>query len=446
MKSERFSKIGFVLAASGSAIGLGNIWKFPYMTGENGGGAFVFIYLFAIVFIGISIFLAEAAMGRLSRADSVTTFESLAPKNGAMWKYAGFMAFTGVLIFSFYTVVIGWIFKYIYVVLTDLPKNVEDAGALFGNMVTTDTTGQMAFYTLAFLVSFYVVSRGIKRGIEKLNLILMPLLFLILLFLLFYSFTLDGFGESMRFLFVPDFSKVTPLSILSAVGQAFFTLSLGMGTIMTYSAALPKDANLVRSSFSVAFLDTAIAIIAGIVIFAIIFSFGAEPSQGAGLVFISLPPLFNQMDMAGVVIGVGFFIALAFAGLTSAVSIVEPTTKYLTDRFGISRIKALLVLGFLTYILGTLALISNIEALKSHVTFFGKGMFDLLDFSTSSILLPLGGLIIAIFVGFVVEKERLIRLLGDQMPKAVFNTWYLLLRYVVPICIVVVIANQLFFS
>jgi NSS family neurotransmitter:Na+ symporter len=446
MQGERFSKIGFILAAAGSAVGLGNIWKFPYMAGENGGGAFVFIYLLTTVFIGISIFLAEAVIGRLSRGDSVSAFESLAPKGGAIWKYAGFMVFTGVLILSFYTIVIGWIFKYVYIAATALPKSVDEAGALFGGMVTTDTTGQIIFFTIAFALTFFIVSRGVKRGIEKSNLILMPLLFIILLFLLIYSFTLDGFGESMRFLFVPDFSKITSMSILAAVGQAFFTLSLGMGTIMTYSASLPKDANLVKSSFSVAFLDTLIALVAGLVIFAIIFSFGAEPSQGPGLVFVSLPPLFYEMGLAGTLIAFLFFIALAFAGLTSAVSIVEPTAMYMTRRFDMSRIKALVILGATAYILGIMALMSNIETLKSYVTFFGKGVFDILDIATTSILLPLGGLLIAIFVGYVIQKERLIALLGHQMSPTVFAIWYITLRFVVPLSIVAVMVNQLFFS
>ena len=446
MQGERFTKLGFILAAAGSAIGLGNIWKFPYMTGENGGGAFVFIYLLTTVFVGISVFLAEAVMGRLSRGDSVSAFETLAPKDGTIWKYAGFMVFTGVLILSFYTIVIGWIFKYIFIAATSLPKSVDEAGVIFGSMVTSDTTGQIIFFTIAFFLTFYIVSRGVKRGIEKANLVLMPLLFVILFFLLIYSFTLDGFDESLRFLFVPDFSKVTPMSILAAVGQAFFTLSLGMGTIMTYSASLPKDANLVKSSFSVAFLDTFIALVAGLIIFAIIFSFGAEPSQGPGLVFVSLPPLFNEMGVMGTLVAFLFFVALAFAGVTSAVSIVEPTTMYMTNRFKMSRTKSLVVIGSVTYMLGIVALVSNIETLKGYVTFFGKGAFDILDILTSSILLPLGGLIIAIFVGYVIQKERLVSLLGNSMSPVVFSIWYILLRYIVPISILAVMVNQLFFS
>jgi NSS family neurotransmitter:Na+ symporter len=445
MHGERFSKLGFVLAAAGSAVGLGNIWKFPYMTGENGGGAFVLIYLLTIVFIGLSVFLAESVMGRLSRGDAMSAFETLSQKNGQYWKYGGFMVFTGVIILSFYTIVIGWIFKYIYISATALPSTVDEAGGTFGSMVTTDTMGQMLFFTLAFAITFYIVAQGIKRGIERINLILMPLLVGILVILLFYAMTLDGFGESLRFLFVPDFSKVTSESILSAVGHAFFTLSLGMGTIMTYSASLPKDANMVKSSFSVAALDTAIALIAGMVIFTLIFSFNAEPSQGAGLVFISLPPLFYELGFLGNVIGLAFFVALAFAGITSAVSIVEPTTMYLINRFKMSRAKALTLLGVITYALGSMALISNIETLKGYVSFFGKGMFDILDFSSSSILLPLGGLVISLFVGHAIHKERLESLLGEHMSKGMFAFWYFSIRYVAPIGIASVMINQLFF-
>lgn len=445
MHGERFSKVGFVLAAAGSAVGLGNIWKFPYMTGENGGGAFVFIYLLTIVFIGLSVFLAESVMGRLSRGDAVSAFETLPQKNGQYWKYGGFMVFTGVIILSFYTIVIGWIFKYIYVAATTLPSSVDEAGAAFGGMVTTDTVGQMLFFTLAFAITFYIVSQGIKRGIERINLVLMPLLVGILIILLFYAMTQEGFGASLRFLFVPDFSKVTSVSILSAVGHAFFTLSLGMGTIMTYSASLPKDANLFKSSLSVAALDTIIALIAGMVIFTLIFSFGAEPAQGAGLVFISLPPLFHDMGVLGNVIGFAFFVALAFAGITSAISIVEPTAMYMINRFKMSRMQALTVLGVITYTLGTLALISNIETLKGYVTFFGKGVFDILDFSSSSILLPLGGLLIALFVGYALQKERLVALLKEHMSLRMFEVWYFSIRYVAPLGIAAVMINQLFF-
>ncbi len=445
MNNVRFSRIGFILAAAGSAVGLGNIWKFPYMTGENGGGAFVLIYLITIIFIGLSLFLAEVVMGRLSREDTVTTFETLAPKNGHLWKYSGWMAVNSALILSFYLVVIGWIFKYIYIAATTLPTNIKDSSSEFGGMVTTDITGQLLLYTLAFLITVVIVSQGIKKGIEKANIILMPLLVVILVGLCFYSTTLDGFPKAIEFLFVPDFSEVHSSSILAAVGHAFFTLSLGMGTIMTYSASLPKETNLVRASAIVALIDTAIALISGVVIFAIIFSFGAEPSQGPGLVFISLPAILHDMGLLGNIIGVLFFTALAFAGITSAVSILEPTTMVLINRFKISRKKALIILGSMVYALGAMALLSNIEGVKSYVTFFGTGTFDILDFITASIFLPIAGMIIAIFVGFVVEKDRLYKLLNPYMGDKLFSIWYFVIKFITPLGVMIVMINKLFF-
>ncbi|MDD3324856.1 MAG: sodium-dependent transporter [Sulfurospirillaceae bacterium] len=445
MHGARFSKFGFIMASAGSAVGLGNIWKFPYMTGENGGGAFVLIYLLTITFVGLSLFLAEVVIGRLSRGDAVSAFESLAPRNGNLWKYSGFMIFTGILILSFYTIVIGWIFKYIYVSAFSLPSSVKEAGSSFGGMLSADTTTQTLFFTLAFFVTFFIVSKGVKQGIEKINLILMPLLVIILLILLAYSFTLSGFGKAVAFLFVPDFSKVHSSSILAAVGHAFFTLSLGMGTIMTYAASIPKDANIAKSSLMVAVLDTVIALVAGLVIFSFLFHFNAEPSQGPGLIFISLPPLFYQLGILGNAIGVLFFMALAFAGITSAVSIVEPTVMYMIDRFKISRTKSLVILSAVVYLLGMLALLSNIDELKKYVTFFGKGFFDIFDFLSSSVLLPLGGILIAIFVGFVIEKNRLYSLLSPFMSDSIFNLWYFSIKYITPIGVFAVMINKIFF-
>ncbi|WP_024953947.1 sodium-dependent transporter [Sulfurospirillum arcachonense] len=446
MNKARFSRLGFILAAAGSAVGLGNIWKFPYMTGENGGGAFVLIYLFTITFIGLSLFIAEVLLGKASRNDAVSTFEELAPKNGHIWKYAGFMIFTGLLIFSFYTIVIGWILKYIYVSATSLPLNAKEAGAAFGGMVTTETFTQFAFFNLAFFIIMFILSKGIKQGIEKINLILMPLLIGILLALLLYATTLNGFSQALDFLFVPDWSKVTSTTIIKAVGHAFFTLSVGMGTIMTYAASLNKDANIVRASASVAILDTVIALVAGIVIFSFVFNAGAEPSAGPGLVFISLPTIFSSFGILGNIFSVSFFVALAFAGITSAVSIIEPGVLYMNTRFKISRIKSLVILGFITYGMGTMALLSNVKEYASYVTFGGKGFFDILDFASSSILMPLGGIIIAIFVGYVMQKERVYSLLKDHTNDSIFNLWYFSIKYITPIGVLAIMINELFFK
>ena len=445
MKIARFSRIGFILAAAGSAVGLGNIWKFPYMTGENGGGAFVLIYLLTITLIGLSLFIAEVIIGKEGRSDAVSSFEHLAPKNGHIWKYAGFIIATGILILSFYTVVIGWIIKYVVSSITHMPTSVKEAGDAFGSMVTTDAMSQFIYFNIAFFITIFIVTKGIKQGIEKVNLILMPLLVVILLALFFYATTLDGFSQAVNFLFVPDWSKVTDTTVLKAVGHAFFTLSLGMGTIMTYAASLPKESNVLRASASVAFIDTAIAIIAGLVIFSFLFNGGAEPAAGPGLVFISLPPVFSEFGSLGTVFGVSFFVALGFAGITSAVSIVEPVILYLTMRYNYTRIKSLFIVGSATYILGIMALLSNVKEYASYVTFGGKGTFDILDFASSSIMLPLGGIIIAIFVGYVLPREKTYSMLKEYMNDTVFGLWYFSIRYIVPIAVGIVMINKIFF-
>lgn len=445
MKVARFSRIGFILAAAGSAVGLGNIWKFPYMTGENGGGAFVLIYLLTITFIGLSLFIAEVILGKASRNDVVSTFEQLAPQNGYLWKYAGFMIITGVVILSFYTVVIGWIIKYIVISITSLPTSVKEAGDTFGSMVTTDATSQFVYFNIAFFITIFIVTRGIKQGIEKINLILMPLLIVILISLFFYAMTLDGFSQAISFLFFPDWSKVTDMTVLKAVGHAFFTLSLGMGTIMTYAASLPKEANVLKASASVAIIDTLIALVAGTVIFSFLFNSGAEPAAGPGLVFISLPPVFAEFGGLGTLFSVAFFVALGFAGITSAVSVVEPTVLYLTSRFKYSRIKSLFMIGTTTYILGVMALLSNVKEYASYVTFGGKGTFDILDFTSSSIMLPLGGIIIAIFVGYILQKQRVYAMLKNYMSDSVFNLWYFSIRYITPLAVLAIMVNKIFF-
>lgn len=445
MKVARFSRIGFILAAAGSAVGLGNIWKFPYMTGQNGGGAFVLIYLLTITFIGLSLFIAEVILGKESRSDAVSTFEKLAPRQGHIWKYAGFMVGTGVLILSFYTVVIGWIIKYVVSSFIALPTSVKEAGDAFGSMVTTEAGSQFFYFNIAFFITIFIVTKGVKKGIEKVNLVLMPLLIVILLALFLYATSLDGFSQAVNFLFVPDWTKVTNTTILKAVGHAFFTLSLGMGTIMAYAASLPKESNVLKASASVAIIDTVIALVAGLVIFSFLFNAGAEPAAGPGLVFISLPPVFAEFGSLGTLFSVAFFVALGFAGITSAVSIVEPTTLFLTSRFGYSRTKSLWIIGTITYILGLMALLSNVKEYASYVTFGGKGSFDIFDFASSSIMLPLGGILIAIFVGFVLQKERVHSMLKAYMNDTVFTLWYFSIKYITPIAVLAVMINKIFF-
>jgi NSS family neurotransmitter:Na+ symporter len=440
MKIARFSRIGFILAAAGSAVGLGNIWKFPYMTGEFGGGAFVLVYLITVLMIGFSIMIAEMLIGYLGRLDGVGSFEALAPRHKGLWKYGGFMGLAGLFIMTFYSVVIGWIFHYITVALSGLPASVGEAEQLFMGMLKEDISTQLLYHTIAFLIITAIVVRGIKGGIERLNLVLMPLLFLIVGGMFLYAVTLDGFAQAWAFMFEPDWSKMTSEAFVSAVGHAFFTLSLGMGAIMTYSASLPKESNLVRSSLVVVALDTGIALLAGLMLFTFLYQYGAEPSKGPGLVFISLPAVFYEMGALGNLFAVLFFIALAFAGLTSAVSLVEPMVQYLIDRFNMSRFRASVAMGLFFYLVGIVALLSNSSVYGEALTLGPRNFFDWMDYITASIMLPLGGLLMAIFVGFVMEKERLEAAVGHHLGP-LFGVWYFWLRYVAPVALFVVMLN-----
>ena len=440
MKIARFSRIGFILAAAGSAVGLGNIWKFPYITGENGGGAFVLVYLVTVLMIGFSIMIAEMLIGYLGRRDGVTSFEELAPRHKERWKYGGFMGLAGLFIMIFYSVVIGWIFHYITVTVTGLPASVSEAEGLFMGMLKEGITTQIMYHTVAFLIITAIVVRGIKGGIEKLNLVLMPLLFLIVGSMFLYATTLEGFSQAWAFMFEPDWSKLNSEAFVTAVGHAFFTLSLGMGAIMTYSASLPKESNLVKSALIVVGLDTGIALLSGLMLFTFLFQYGAEPSAGPGLVFISLPAVFYEMGILDNFFALIFFIALAFAGLTSAVSLVEPMVQYMIDRFDMTRFKASVSMGLFFYLLGIVALLCNTSAYGESLTFGSKNFFDWVDYFTASIMLPLGGLIMAVFVGHVMEKERLESVLKPHFG-VLFGAWYFSLRYIAPIALFVVMLN-----
>ena len=440
MKIARFSKIGFILAAAGSAVGLGNIWKFPYITGEYGGGAFVLIYLLTVLLIGFSIMIAEMLIGYLGRKDGVTSFEELAPKNKQLWKFAGFQGLAGLFIMIFYSVVIGWIFHYIVTSLTHLPSTVQEAEATFSTMLHTGIFTQLFYHSAAFIWITYVLTKGIKGGIEKLNMFLMPSLMLILLGMFLYATTLGAFAQAVNFMFSPDFSKLTSEAFVAAVGHAFFTLSLGMGAIMTYSASMEKNSNLVKNASWVVFLDTSIAIVAGLMLFTFLYEYGAGPAKGPGLVFISLPAAFYEMGIIGNVFAVLFFLALAFAGLTSSVSLVEPMVQYFIDRFSWSRLKASISMGLFFYLIGIVALLSNLDDYKEALTWGGKNFFDWVDHVTAAIMLPLGGLVMAVFVGFIMEKSRVETVLKPQLGAA-FEVWYFSLRYITPIAMLVVMLS-----
>ncbi len=441
MKIARFSRLGFILAAAGSAVGLGNIWKFPYITGEYGGGAFVLVYLITVLLIGFTVMIAEILIGYMGRLDAVGSFEKLSPSNKSRWKLAGFMGFTGLLILTFYSVVIGWIFHYIAVTVTSLPSSVAEAETSFHTLLTVDIGAQLFYHTLSFLTITAIVIRGIKSGIEKVNYILMPVLILIVALMFVYAVNLDAFTQAWDFMFAADWSKISSEALVTAVGHAFFTLSLGMASILTYSASLPKEVDLKKTALIIVGLDTGIALLAGLMLFTFLFQYGAEAAKGPGLVFISLPAVFYEMGSTGTFLALIFFIGLAFAGLTSAVSLLEPMVQYLIDRFNYSRMKATFAGGSFFYLIGIFALLANSQEFGMYLTFGSKNLFDWLDYVTASILLPLGGLLMSVFVGYVMPRSQIRAALKGSMSDALFSFWYACLRYIVPPALIIVMIN-----
>lgn len=439
---NKFSKVGFILAAAGSAVGLGNIWRFPYITGEYGGGAFVLIYLLAIVFIALVVFLAEALMGQYSQADVSSSFVKLSKSKNQAWKFGGFIAITALIILSFYSVVLGWILNYLIESFTYLPSDAKIAGGNFETLISGEVGMLIIYHTIIAGLVIFIVLKGIIEGIEKANLILMPLLGIILIGLFIYALSLDSFPRAFSFMFSFDFSKINSEAILAALGQAFFTLSLGVGTIMTYAASLPKENNIVKSSINIAIIDTSIAIIAGLIIFSFLFAAGAKSSSGPGLVFISLPVIFSQWGVLGTVIAISFFAALIFAGITSAVSMIEPTLKLFIDKFNMTRLKATVIGGLIFYILGIVAILSMSKAYGADLTFFGKNAFDWMDFITSAFMMPIGALLICIFLGYFVDKKTLQDIFLKHSNQTIFNLWYLLVRYIVPLAIIIILLNK----
>lgn len=431
-------RLAFILAAAGSAVGLGNIWKFPYITGENGGGAFVLVYLVCIAVIGIPIMMSEVLLGRRGRLSPIKTMKVLAHSEGAspMWRGIGIMGVVaGIFILSYYSVIAGWALGYVTRAASGEFTGL-DAGAIqsmFGGFVG-DAEKLLGWHTLFMVMTMVVVARGVSKGLEKAVMTLMPGLFLILLILLGYVIINADFAAGLSFLFTPDFSKLNGAVILSAMGHAFFTLSLGMGAIMIYGSYLPDNVSIGKSVVTIAALDTIVALVAGMVIFPIVFANGLEPSSGPGLVFQTLPLAFGQMA-AGQVIGTLFFVMLVFAAWSSSISIIEPAVGWAQEQFGVSRPVAALILGSGTWLLGVGTVLSF--NLWSDVKILDKTFFDLLDYLTANIMLPLGGFLMAVFVAWVMKRQSSLDEL--QMTDGfVYRLWYFLLRFVTPVAVIFV--------
>ena len=433
----------FIMAAVGSAVGLGNLWKFPYIAGENGGGAFVLVYLLCIILLGIPVLFSEFILGRNGKANPVQAMANIASENKASkaWSLLGFNGvLAGLLILSFYTVVAGWA---LYFLIESLKGSFVDASAsdiegLFSGLLASPMQ-LMVWHTLFALATIWIVSRGVKSGIEKAINFLMPGLLFILLILMGYATTTGHFGHSFEFLFNPDFSKLTWEAVLVAMGHAFFTLSIGMGVMMVYASYLSQEHSIVKAGLWIAFADTAIALMAGLVIFTIVFAHGLEPGAGPGLLFQTLPIAFGDMS-GGWIFGSLFFALVVMAALSSSISLIEPAVSWFQQNWGMTRTKAAWVLGFVVWVIGIGTVLSFNE--WSGVTFFGeKTFFDSLDFITANIMLPLGGLLITIFVAWVLGKETLKKEL--KLKSELFELFVTVLKWITPIAVIVVFASNL---
>ena len=440
------SRLMFVLAATGSAVGLGNIWRFPYITSENGGGAFVLVYLGCIAIVGLPILFSEIVIGRRGRMSPVNSLRELADDAGATraWTGLGWLGIiAGFLVLSFYSVVAGWTLAYGFEYLSQLVFGagpITDPGETFTALLSDP--GRMIFWHAIFMIlTVGVVAMGVEEGLERAVSVLMPTLFVLLVILLGYGMSTGHFGEAVGFLFAPDWSRVSGSMIVTAMGQAFFTLSLGMCAIMTYGAYLPSHVNVPRTGVAVAAADTAVALVAGLAIFPIVLSFGLDPEGGgAGFIFTALPLAFNEMPF-GIAYGMAFFLLLSVAAWTSSISLLEPPTAYFVEATNFSRKQIATAVALLTWAMGLLSVFGlNVW---SEVTIGGRDIMGAIEFLASNIMLPLGGLLIAVFAGWVLSNRITREELDEKMPNWAFRTWLWLTRVVTPIMILIVLGGLL---
>lgn len=444
------SRLAFILAASGSAVGLGNIWKFPYITGENGGGAFVLVYLLCIALIGIPIMISEVMIGRRGGRSPINSMRQLTQRDGLSkrWAWIGGMGMlASFLILTFYSVIGGWALSYVGNSASGLfaGASTEAIGAMFGNLLADPYT-LLLWHSIFMLLVVMIVARGLSSGMEKAINILMPIMFALLLVMVGYAMSTDNFAEGFTFLFQPDFSKLTTEGVLTALGHAFFTLSLGMGVMMAYGSYLPKKVSIVKTAVTVSLVDTAVALLAGLAIFPLVFANGLEAGAGPGLIFQTLPLAFGQMS-GGVLFGTLFFVLLVVAAVTSAISLLEPAVEWLEEQKGISRLTGTLLGGISIWGLGILTILSlnvwsDVHPLGMFERFEGKTFFDLFDYFTANLMMPLGGLAIAIFVGWFMSKQAGENEL-DMGNGLAYKLFMFVLRFITPAAVMVVFVYNL---
>lgn len=439
---EWSSRWAFILATSGSAIGLGSIWKFPYITGVNGGGAFVLVYLACITLIGLPIMVAEVLMGRRARQSPINAMRTLTAEVGATraWRLLGWAGVVaGFLILSYYTVIAGWAVGYIFNALSGkfTGADAAEVTGIFENMIS-NPVHMLALHTLFMIMTVTVVARGVQNGLERAVTLMMPALFVLVIALVFYAMTTGAFMQGVRFMFEPDFSQLTATGVMVAMGHAFFTLSLGMGAVMVYGSYMPARTSIVGASVMVIVMDTVISLLSGVMIFPLVFAHGLEPGQGPGLMFQTLPIAFGAMP-GGMLIGAAFFLLLTFAAWSSAISLVEPAVAWMVENHGLSRPVACTLMGTATWLFGFGTVFSF--NLWSEYQWFGRSFFDLLDFLTANVMLPLGGLFIALFAGWVLPRA----ITADELRTEgrIYAVWRILIRYVAPVAVFIVLLNLL---
>ena len=437
------TRLGFVLAASGSAVGLGNIWKFPYIVGQNGGGAFVLIYILCTLAVGLPIMLAEFTIGRKTSLNPVGAFQSLKPKTH--WVKIGYMGvLAGFFILSFYAVVGGWTLAYVVKAFSHTISNFsssKEAGQFFGSFIAN--TWEVLFYHALFMgICVGIVLRGIQGGIEKACKVLMPTLVIILIILMFRALTLPGAMEGVEFYLKPDFSKIGPQTVLIALGQAFFSLSLGMGCMLTYGSYLPDEENLTSATVYVVVFDTMVALLVGMVIFPAVFAMGLEPTEGPSLVFSVLPTVFVGMPF-GNLVSIIFFTLLAIAAITSGISLLEVVVAYFIDQRKWGRKKAVLITSVTIFAFGVPSGLSF--GVLSEIKLFGMNFFDHIDNIASNYLLPLGGMLTAIFVGWVWGTKSAEEEIEKHETKFYWgHIWGFLIRYISPVAVFLVFCAKFF--
>jgi len=434
----------FILAATGSAVGLGNIWKFPYIAGQNGGGAFVLMYLVCILLVGVPIMMAEVLIGRRGRQSPINSMRDTALEAGrhARWAWVGWMgALAGFFIFSFYSVVSGWVLYYVAGMGTGRFVDIgsEEAGLIFKGLLADPET-LLIWHTVFVVLVMLVIAGGVNKGLERATRILMPALFVLLCVLLGYSASSGHFAEGWNFLFHFDLDALSWKAVLIALGHSFFTLSLGMGAIMAYGSYMGKKDSIGATVIAIAGLDTLVALMAGLAIFPIVFANQLNPGEGPGLMFVTLPVSFSQMA-GGQVFGFLFFLMVGFAAWTSAISLMEPGAAWLVETLGLSRIKAAALLGVIVWGLGVAAL-GSFNVISDQLI-FGMRIFDFLDFLTANIMLPAGGFCVALFAGWYLTRE----ITGDELAlrfPLLYGAWHLAIRFVAPVAVAVIFVANLY--